>query len=794
MAEVSRLSSIYESRQKGDFIGSISHELRSPLHGILGSTEFLYETNFDAFQGSLVDTISSCGRTLLQTIEHILDFSKINSFERNWRNAKRPKSGSRPSITGIARGAAAKDASPLMSIYAVTDVAAIVEEVVEGVYAGQQFRDFGSADITDVSVGQRGKTADHGFSVSHQSQLGGSFPQKGSKDIEVVLEIVAGDYLFTTQPGALRRVIMNVFGNALKYTRTGKIMVSLSLGPSDLVSDEHSKDKVLDITITDTGKGISSDYLRTSLYTAFSQEDVLANGTGLGLSIVRSIVSMLEGTIDIKSEVDKGTEVHIRIPLKREAGSGTSVSTPSSVGSPDKLQENSISILQTDHSSKTISIYTGSKQEQGSETCRTALYYVKEWFKLPIEPNPLERSPDVVVVEERDLPELCRCLRPGPAIVVLSAKAYLPQVTQSLYLGAIESTSTPFGPYKLAKVIRLSLEKADQLAASLTPQPRPTRQSPEASEDGTIIPEFTSVTLETADEESPTIRLQTNGLVTASQSSNARMALGTGLSASSTESRGDFPFPSQGSSRSGSDSPRSTSGDGTGQKLSRPKLSSRKTEPVLRPVFPYTSALTQRGQLATSNARSPTKTSEFTSTTKKMPAKVERTEQQPEPPSEVEKRPPRLLLVDDNKINLKLLETYMRKRHYQFVDSAEDGSLAVQAATNHPQGYDIIFMDLSMPVMNGFEATCAIREFEKARGSTTSHAPKPPAMIIALTGLASGRDHGEAFACGVDLYMTKPVSFKAVGRLLDNWEAHGGLDAVVAAAAAATSKGSKEGG
>lgn len=75
-----------------------------------------------------------------------------------------------------------------------------------------------------------------------------------------------------------------------------------------------------------------------------------------------------------------------------------------------------------------------------------------------------------------------------------------------------------------------------------------------------------------------------------------------------------------------------------------------------------------------------------------------------------------------------------------------------------------------MPVMNGFEATRAIRELERARG------PTPQAMIIALTGLASDRDHGEAFACGVDLYMTKPVSFKAVGRLLDNWEAHGGLD------------------
>lgn len=90
-------------------------------------------------------------------------------------------------------------------------------------------------------------------------------------------------------------------------------------------------------------------------------------------------------------------------------------------------------------------------------------------------------------------------------------------------------------------------------------------------------------------------------------------------------------------------------------------------------------------------------------------------------------------------------------------------------------GAHAIFQDLSMPVMNGFEATRAIRELEQKRDSK-AESMKAKAMIIALTGLASGRDHGEAFACGVDLYMTKPVSFKEVGRLLDNWEAHGGLD------------------
>ena len=77
MAECSRIDTEIADQKKGDFIGSISHELRSPLHGILASAEFLGDESLTGFERGLVETIDSCGRTLLDTI---VSCSLIHSF------------------------------------------------------------------------------------------------------------------------------------------------------------------------------------------------------------------------------------------------------------------------------------------------------------------------------------------------------------------------------------------------------------------------------------------------------------------------------------------------------------------------------------------------------------------------------------------------------------------------------------------------------------------------------------------------------------------------------------------
>ena len=68
---------------------------------------------------------------------------------------------------------------------------------------------------------------------------------------------------------------------------------------------------------------------------------------------------------------------------------------------------------------------------------------------------------------------------------------------------------------------------------------------------------------------------------------------------------------------------------------------------------------------------------------------------------------------------------------------------------------------MSMPVMDGFEATQAIRLIERNRGTTH------PATIIALTGLGSSEHIAKAYAAGINVFLTKPVSFNDIERLMD---------------------------
>lgn len=115
---------------------------------------------------------------------------------------------------------------------------------------------------------------------------------------------------------------------------------------------------------------------------------------------------------------------------------------------------------------------------------------------------------------------------------------------------------------------------------------------------------------------------------------------------------------------------------------------------------------------------------------------------------------PKILLVEDQEMNRDMLSRRLKKRGYD-VAIAVDGAEGVEKASS--ESPDLILMDISLPVMNGYEATRSI----KADDATAS------IPIIALTAHAMSTDREKALEAGCDAYETKPVELP---RLLETMQ------------------------
>jgi len=120
-------------------------------------------------------------------------------------------------------------------------------------------------------------------------------------------------------------------------------------------------------------------------------------------------------------------------------------------------------------------------------------------------------------------------------------------------------------------------------------------------------------------------------------------------------------------------------------------------------------------------------------------------------------RPLRILVAEDDRVNLKLILTMIRKFGYQPL-AAQDGETAVEAFRR--EQIDCILMDLQMPGMDGIEATLQVREFEKI--STREQ----PVYITALTANTVPEDQRRCFEAGMNDYLNKPIRHEQLAALL----------------------------
>ncbi|MFN3545830.1 MAG: response regulator, partial [Thiobacillus sp.] len=119
--------------------------------------------------------------------------------------------------------------------------------------------------------------------------------------------------------------------------------------------------------------------------------------------------------------------------------------------------------------------------------------------------------------------------------------------------------------------------------------------------------------------------------------------------------------------------------------------------------------------------------------------------------------PMRILLADDHPANRKVVEVMLAAIDAELT-AVEDGKLAVQALTDRP--FDLILMDMQMPVMDGLSATAAIRALEAREGR-----PRTPILMLTANAMAEHVEAGRAV--GADGHVTKPVTMASLFSAID---------------------------
>lgn len=231
------------SRLKSNFLANMSHELRTPLFGIIGLSELLTHEIRNAEQKDMIDAVYESSKRLSETLNLILDLSKIesNKLELN----------------------AVKFDIEAVSINIINTFKEVAKK--KGIYLKADF------NIPEFKV--------------------------------------------RLDKRAYESILNNLINNALKFTKSGGVTMKLSLEIID-------SNNLVVLKVADTGIGIAKEDFNI-IFDEFRQasEGMSRNfeGSGLGLNITKKFVEKMGGTITVESELGKGTEFTVKLPIVRSA-------------------------------------------------------------------------------------------------------------------------------------------------------------------------------------------------------------------------------------------------------------------------------------------------------------------------------------------------------------------------------------------------------------------------------------------------------------------------------------------
>ncbi|MCK4502018.1 MAG: HAMP domain-containing protein, partial [Desulfuromonadales bacterium] len=238
--KLAREQAVDATLAKSQFLSRMTHELRTPLIGVLGMNELLMRTSLSNQQQELVDTVQKSGKQLLQLIGDVLDFSRI-------------------------------EAGKLELEFSEFELCELIHEVVA---------------LLTVQAQQ--------------------------KKLSLQLDLATEDRFWVRADALrIRQILVNLIGNAIKFTATGSVVVNFNCHQQD-----DSKGTFV-FEVEDTGVGISATD-KQEIFESFYQADsasAATAGAGLGLAIVKQLVDLMDGQLELYSNPGQGSRFKVVISL-----------------------------------------------------------------------------------------------------------------------------------------------------------------------------------------------------------------------------------------------------------------------------------------------------------------------------------------------------------------------------------------------------------------------------------------------------------------------------------------------